>query len=88
MPPPLPYWFDIFIVSETKARSIHLAFAVLLAFLAFPAVNPMARMRPLAGYFFILVGLGLWGLAGYQVWHELPRAGVFAAVGAGVLLAA
>ncbi|MGM0677046.1 TRAP transporter permease [Ectothiorhodospira marina] len=85
---PLPYWVDLFIVSETKARSIHLAFAVLLAFLAFPAVNPMARTRPLAGYFFILVGLGLWALAGYQVWQEMPRAGVFATVGAAVLLAA
>lgn len=85
---PLPFWFDVFVVSETQARSIHLAFAVFLAFIAFPAVSPMARHRPLAGIFFLLLATGLFGLALYQFIQDIPRAWVFAATGAAVLLAA
>jgi TRAP-type uncharacterized transport system fused permease subunit len=36
---PLPFIFNIFIVPETQARSIHLAFAIFLAFTAFPAAH-------------------------------------------------
>nr|WP_255722489.1 TRAP transporter permease [Ectothiorhodospira lacustris] len=85
---PLPFWLDVFVVSETQARSIHLAFAVFLAFLAFPAISPMARHRPLAGIFFLLLAAGLFGLALYQFILDIPRAWVFAATGGAVLLAA
>ena len=34
---PLPFWFGIFILNDTQSRSIHLAFAVFLVFLGFPA---------------------------------------------------
>ncbi|MCW5729279.1 MAG: TRAP transporter permease [Alphaproteobacteria bacterium] len=34
---PLPFAFNFFILNDTEARAIHLAFAVSLAFLAFPA---------------------------------------------------
>ena len=33
---PLPYLFNIFVLNDTQARSIHLAFAMFLAFTAFP----------------------------------------------------
>ena len=33
---PLPFIFNIFVINSTEARSIHLAFAIFLAFTAFP----------------------------------------------------
>ncbi|MFP4161922.1 MAG: methionine biosynthesis protein MetW, partial [Ectothiorhodospira sp.] len=84
---PLPYWLDLFIVSETRARAIHLAFAVFLAFMAFPAMTPLARMRPLAGPLFLPAGLALLALAaqgGSTPQTALP----FAAMGTVFLLAA
>ncbi|MFO7767263.1 MAG: TRAP transporter permease [Pelovirga sp.] len=36
---PLPYIFNIFILNDTQARSIHLAFAMFLAFTAFPTLK-------------------------------------------------
>ena len=40
---PLPFMFNVFIVPATQARSIHLAFAVFLAYTAFPATRPGRR---------------------------------------------
>ncbi|MEE8352114.1 MAG: TRAP transporter fused permease subunit, partial [Rhodospirillales bacterium] len=40
---PLPFIFNIAILNSTEARSIHLAFAVFLAFLAFPALKRSPR---------------------------------------------
>ena len=34
---PLPFVFGIFVFNDTEARTIHLAFAIFLAFAAFPA---------------------------------------------------
>ncbi|WP_372803336.1 TRAP transporter permease, partial [Paracoccus seriniphilus] len=39
---PFPFWFDFLILNDTLQRSIHLAFALALAFLTFPAT---ARSR-------------------------------------------
>lgn len=36
---PIPYQLGIWIVSDTAARAVHLAFAIWIAFLAFPAVS-------------------------------------------------
>ena len=36
---PLPFMFGIGVFNDTEARSIHLAFAIVLAFLAFPPEN-------------------------------------------------
>ncbi|MFW2366823.1 MAG: TRAP transporter permease [Desulforhopalus sp.] len=33
---PLPFMFNVFVINDTEARSIHLAFAVFLAYTAFP----------------------------------------------------
>ena len=40
---PLPFWFGIFILNDTQSRSIHLAFAVFLVFLGFPAWKSAPR---------------------------------------------
>ncbi len=40
---PLPYMFNIGLFNSTEARSIHLAFAIFLAFLAFPALKSSPR---------------------------------------------
>ena len=40
---PLPFIFGVFILNDTEARAIHLAFAVFLAFCAFPAFKRSSR---------------------------------------------
>ena len=40
---PLPFMFNIGLINSTQARSIHLAIAVFLAFLAFPALKKSPR---------------------------------------------
>ena len=40
---PLPFTFGVFILNDTEARSIHLALAVFLAFLAYPAFKHSPR---------------------------------------------
>ncbi|MGH7266807.1 MAG: TRAP transporter permease [Candidatus Rokuibacteriota bacterium] len=42
---PLPYVFGVFLLNDTQARSIHLAFALFLAFLAYPASKRASRVR-------------------------------------------
>ncbi|WP_162914671.1 TRAP transporter permease [Desertibaculum subflavum] len=42
---PLPFIFGVFILNDTEARSIHLAFALLLAFLAYPGSRGAPRDR-------------------------------------------
>jgi TRAP transporter 4TM/12TM fusion protein len=54
---PLPYIFNFAVFNYTEARSIHLAFAVFLAFTAYPAFKHSARDRiPLLDWTFALVG--------------------------------
>jgi TRAP transporter 4TM/12TM fusion protein len=40
---PLPFAFNIFILNDTEARAIHLAFSVLLAFIAYPTFRSSPR---------------------------------------------
>lgn len=40
---PLPFTFGIFILNDTESRSIHLAFAVFLAYMAYPALKRSPR---------------------------------------------
>jgi len=42
---PLPFTFDIGILNDTEARSVHLAFALFLAFTAWPAFKSSPRNR-------------------------------------------
>ncbi|MCE3026939.1 TRAP transporter permease [Salinicola sp. DM10] len=54
---PLPFVFGFGVFSATEARSIHLAFAIFLAFMAYPAFKRSPRERmPLSDWAMALVG--------------------------------
>ncbi|MFW6076539.1 MAG: TRAP transporter permease, partial [Hyphomicrobiales bacterium] len=53
---PLPFYFDVLIFNATQARAIHLAFAMFLAFTAFPGIIRRASMLPVFGIVYVLVG--------------------------------
>jgi TRAP transporter 4TM/12TM fusion protein len=54
---PLPFALGIGVFNDTQSRSIHLAFAVFLSYLAFPAFSRSPRDRiPLLDWIFALVG--------------------------------
>ena len=42
---PLPFVLKIFVLNDTEARAIHLAFALFLAFTAYPALRRSPRDR-------------------------------------------
>jgi TRAP transporter 4TM/12TM fusion protein len=53
---PLPYTLGVGVLNDTAARSLHLAFAIFLAFLGFPMFKSSPRDRiPLQDWFFALV---------------------------------
>ncbi|MFN4262363.1 MAG: TRAP transporter permease [Thioalkalivibrionaceae bacterium] len=87
---PMPYELNLFIVSDTQARSIHLAFAVFLGFLIFPAVvhrlgvrnQGLGVGRVIAIGFYLAMGIGTSALAVYDL-ATLGRLGwVYAAIAA------
>ncbi len=54
---PLPFLLGFGVLNDTEARSIHLAFALFLAFTAFPAFHRSPRDRiPLQDWVFAIVG--------------------------------
>jgi TRAP transporter 4TM/12TM fusion protein len=54
---PLPFTFGVGILNDTEARSLHLAFALFLAFLAWPALKRSPRDRvPLQDWVLALAG--------------------------------
>ncbi len=54
---PLPFIFDFGVFNDTEARSIHLAFAIFLAFTAFPALRSSPRDRiPVQDWIFAALG--------------------------------
>jgi TRAP transporter 4TM/12TM fusion protein len=54
---PLPFSLGIFVLNDTESRSIHLAFAVFLGFMAYPASKRSPRDRvPVLDWVFALVG--------------------------------
>jgi TRAP transporter 4TM/12TM fusion protein len=53
---PLPFVFNVFVLNDTEARSIHLAFALFLAFTAYPALTSSPRDRiPIQDWIMALV---------------------------------
>jgi TRAP transporter 4TM/12TM fusion protein len=54
---PLPFVFGVFVLNDTESRSIHLAFAVFLAYMAYPAskYSPSDRI-PVTDWVFALAG--------------------------------
>jgi TRAP-type uncharacterized transport system fused permease subunit len=54
---PLPFTFGFGILNDTEARAVHLAFAVFLAFCAYPAFKRSSRQQiPWADWILALVG--------------------------------
>ncbi|MGE0310718.1 MAG: TRAP transporter permease [Lautropia sp.] len=54
---PLPYQLGVFVFNSTEARSIHLAFAIFLAFTAYPAFRRSPRAHvPVTDWAFAIVG--------------------------------
>ena len=54
---PLPFMFGVFVLDETKARYIHLGFALFLAFMAYPALKTSPRKYiPYLDWAFAIVG--------------------------------
>ena len=54
---PLPFTFGVFVFNDTEARSIHLAFAVFLAYTAYPALKSSPRAYvPALDWVFAAVG--------------------------------
>ena len=54
---PLPFTFGIGIFNDTEARAIHLAFAVFLAFCAYPAFkNSSRKVVPMTDWVLALIG--------------------------------
>ncbi|MCE0557615.1 MULTISPECIES: TRAP transporter permease [unclassified Motilimonas] len=54
---PLPFMLNFLVLNDTQARSIHLAFAVFLAFTAYPALKSSPRNHiPWQDWLFALVG--------------------------------
>jgi len=63
---PLPFTLGVFLLNDTESRAIHLAFAVFLAFLAYPAFKRSPRDRvPALDWVLALVGAFC---AGYLFW--------------------
>ena len=68
---PLPFEFNIFILNDTQARSIHLAFALFLAFTAYPTfISSPREYIPIQDW---IMGLGAAFCGGYifLYYHEL-----------------
>jgi TRAP transporter 4TM/12TM fusion protein len=93
---PLPFVFNLFVLNDTEARSIHLAFALFLAFTAYPALRSSPRHHvPIQDWIFALLGAiaagylylfydALAGRPGRPTWYDL----VIAVVGMVLLLEA
>ncbi|MGF1530167.1 MAG: TRAP transporter permease [Puniceicoccaceae bacterium] len=55
---PLPFYFDFFVLNDTQARSIHLSFAVFLAFVLFPGRYFGAGRSDVPWWDWLLAGVG------------------------------
>lgn len=54
---PLPFYFRVLVLNTTESRAIHLAFAVFLAFLVFPAFKRSSRtVVPLVDWALAIIG--------------------------------
>lgn len=89
---PLPFVLGVWILNDTEARSIHLAFAIFLVFLAYPAHARSPRNRvPLLDWAFAALGAFAGGYL-FLLYRELalrpglPTALDLAAAAIGVLL--
>ena len=66
---PLPFVFNLFVLNDTEARAIHLAFALFLAFTAYPALKRSPRGRvPLHDW--VLAGLAAFTAAYLWLFYD------------------
>ncbi|TKW68347.1 MAG: TRAP transporter fused permease subunit [Paracoccus denitrificans] len=78
---PLPFMFEFGILGETEQRSFHLAFAMLLAYLAYPAVrSPFQLVLAVAVPVLLTLLFINGGPAGSAWWIALLGAAVVAAI--------
>jgi TRAP transporter 4TM/12TM fusion protein len=69
---PLPFAFGVGVLNDTESRSLHLAFALLLAFLAYPAFSASPRERiPLADW---VLAIAAAFCGGYLMFFYAPLA--------------
>jgi TRAP transporter 4TM/12TM fusion protein len=85
---PLPFMLRFGIFNATEARAIHLAFALFLAYTAFPGVIRRAATLPIFGVIYVLAGAALLFHAGNLAVGQNPQWLVFAVMGALTLVAA
>ncbi|MBM3605737.1 MAG: TRAP transporter fused permease subunit [Alphaproteobacteria bacterium] len=79
---PLPFMLNFGIISATDARSVHLAFAMFLAFMAYPAQRSPFQLALGVAVPLILAGLFIYGApASLPLWWiGLSAAGIIAAI--------
>ena len=79
---PLPFMLNFAIISATDARAVHLAFALFLAFMAYPAEKSPFQLALGVSVPVILSGLFIYGAPAAMPlwWLALAGAGVVAAV--------
>ncbi|WP_299361592.1 TRAP transporter permease [uncultured Paracoccus sp.] len=81
---PLPFVFEFGILNDTETRSIHLAFAMFLAFMAYPAERTRLQLFLAVAVPVTLTGLFIYGAdPGMTWWIVLIGVAVIAAVLAG-----
>ena len=87
---PLPFIFKVFVLNDTEARSIHLGFAILLTYTAFPALMGMERKRfNFFGWLYVVLGLVCIVFALWRHFTEDTNFGIiFGAAGIVFLIAA
>ena len=73
---PLPFMLGFGVFNDTEARSFHLAFALFLAYAAYPAARTLAQMGLAVGVPILLTALFMYGAkAGTPIWW-VPIIGV------------
>lgn len=64
---PLPFALGFLVLNDTEARSLHLAFALFLAFTAYPALKKRSPRDRVPVQDWVLAGLGVF-CGGYLIW--------------------
>ena len=79
---PLPFMFEFGVLNDTETRSIHLAFALFLAYMAYPAERTPVQMVLAIGVPIVMTALFIYGAkASVPVWWiPLVGLGVIAAI--------
>lgn len=85
---PLPFTFNVLIFNDTQARAIHLAFALFLAFTAYPAIVQRTAAVPVFAILYVLTGAAFLIYSGSLLLAGNPQWIVFSVMAGLTLLAA